>query len=122
MFQNFKKRLTESGRYDKEQRTVLHSYIWQYIQAPTIKSMQTAKVNLLFHLHRQEQDYIYENWDDKEAQVYNLYISTQQVVPSTPQIVPLVVEKPVIQEFVPPALDKFRQKKIPKEKLIFFFF
>ena len=31
--------------------------------------MQIAK-DLLFHLHQQEQDYIYENWDDKEAQVY----------------------------------------------------
>ena len=39
----------------------------------------------------------------------------QQVVPSTPQIVPLVVEKPVIQEFVPPALNKFRQKKIQRK-------
>ena len=39
--------------------------------------------------------------------------STQRVVPSTPQIVPqaTVVEKPVIQEFVPPALNKLRQKK-----------
>ena len=39
--------------------------------------------------------------------------STQQVVPSTPQIVAsgLVIEKPIIQEFVPPALNKFQQKK-----------
>ena len=37
--------------------------------------------------------------------------STQQVVPSTPRIVPPIVEKPVIQEFIPPALNKFRQPK-----------
>ena len=33
-----------------------------------MESMQIAK-DLLFHLHQQEQDYIYENWDDTEAQV-----------------------------------------------------
>ena len=42
--------------------------------------------------------------------------STQQVVHSTPQIVPSMVEKPVIQGFVPPALNKFRQKN-PKGRL-----
>ena len=47
--------------------------------------------------------------------------STQLVVPSTPQIVPSpqiappMIESPVIQESVPPALNKFRQKK-PKGK------
>ena len=37
--------------------------------------------------------------------------STPQIIPSTPQIVPSMVERPVIQEFVPPAFNKFRQKK-----------
>ena len=44
--------------------------------------------------------------------------NTQQGVLSTPQILPPVVEKPVIQEIVPPALNGFRQKKSTvKERL-----
>ena len=37
--------------------------------------------------------------------------STPQIIPSTPQIVPPMVERPIIQEFVPPAFNKFHQKK-----------
>ena len=37
--------------------------------------------------------------------------STPQIIPSTPQIVPPMVERPVIQEFVPPAFNKFCQKR-----------
>ena len=32
-------------------------------------------------------------------------------IPSTPQIVPPIVERPIIQEFVPPVFNKFHQKK-----------
>ena len=49
--------------------------------------------------------------ESKPSTTPQLVLSTPQVIPSTPQIVPPVVEKPVIQEFVPPALNKFRQKK-----------
>ena len=70
---NIKVKIRRAGKYNKEKVRELTNQIWAYIQALTIKELDTARETLLQNLQPEERIYLVKNWVPKESQFCRAY-------------------------------------------------